>query len=98
MESDDDINIRSYSDLAYRVKRGYMVIFNNVWFSNNAPTRNGAGEEGNDMKELFERLGFTVEKRVNQTKNEMVDFLKVLSQEDSLSKFQLIFKIREQTR
>ena len=68
-----------HDEIDFHVKKGFLYIINNIWFDGSLHPRNGAGEEGNKMKKLFESFGFEVEQRINASRDDINDSLKYLA-------------------
>jgi len=66
MSSTDSMRSRSI-DEDFVIKKGYLLIINNIWFEGCFHVRSGSKAESDKMKKLFESFGFDVEVEYNQS-------------------------------
>ena len=63
----------------YKVKKGYLLLIVNVWFDGRLAPRNGAAEEGENVKKLFETFGFYVYCLYNVKRDEIRESIQELT-------------------
>ena len=75
MSSTDSMRSRSI-DEDFVIKKGYLLIINNIWFEGCFHVRSGSKAESDKMKKLFESFGFDVEVEYNQSALDTKNLLK----------------------
>ena len=63
-------------DSNFVVKRGNLLIINNIWFEGMFGARNGSKAESDKMKALFESFGFDVEVECNCSTDEIRNLIR----------------------
>ena len=77
MSSTDGSRSRSIDEeFHFVIKKGYLLIINNVWFAGFLNVRSGSSAESDKMKKLFESFGFDVEVEYNKSALETKNLLK----------------------
>ncbi|XP_046736521.1 caspase Dronc isoform X2 [Diprion similis] len=90
MEAQNDI-IFNYA--MFSNPRGLVLIINNILFSEGAKERAAAKHDEDNLKELFEQMGFKVIVRQNLTREEMLEVISAFSKRPDLRHVSSMFLI-----
>lgn len=78
-------------DSSYVIKRGYLLIINNVHFKLRAGPRNGTIAEGEAVQAMFKSFGFDVRTEYNLTARDIKEILRQTASNPDMGKYLMSF-------